>query len=85
MSDEPDYILDLHTEGDEAKTPGTSSTPAGADGKWLGVQFECCGVYARVYRNRNRTAYVGHCPRCGRPLKIGIGPGGVDQRFFRAT
>jgi hypothetical protein len=52
--------------------------------KFLGVHFQCCNVYARVYINRQQTAYEGRCPRCGKRVDVKIGPGGTDNRFFTA-
>lgn len=52
--------------------------------KFLGVLFECCHVYLRIYANREGTAYEGHCPKCHRLLRVGIGEGGTEARFFRA-
>lgn len=52
--------------------------------KYLGVMFECCRVYRRIYRNKDGTAYQGACPRCGRRVKVAIGPGGSKNRFYRA-
>lgn len=60
--------------------PGENS--AGTTRRFLGIHFACCGVYARVYVNRDGTAYVGRCPRCARPVRFEIGPGGSDSRFF---
>ncbi len=51
--------------------------------KFLGILFECCGVYGRIYQNKDGTAYVGRCPKCMRAIKVKIGEGGTGQRFFR--
>lgn len=97
MAENPDYILDL--SGVAADPPGQGSpsqatAPDTADErpgevssprKWIGVHFKCCDVYSRIWRNRQGTAYVGHCPRCSRKVQATIGPGGVDARFFTAT
>lgn len=51
---------------------------------FLGIMFDCCGVYARIYLKRDGSAYVGWCPRCLRKIEIKCGKGGTDQRIFRA-
>ncbi|MBN2526715.1 MAG: hypothetical protein JXR76_09995 [Deltaproteobacteria bacterium] len=53
--------------------------------KFLGIMFECCNVYARIYKNKAGTAYVGHCPRCGRGIRIRVGKGGTSNRFFNVS
>lgn len=62
----------------------SNSRPASMDRPFVGVVFRCCGVYARIYRNRRGSAYEGYCPRCGGKLRIPIGPNGTDARFFEA-
>ena len=84
MSSEPDYIVDIGGIQAGHPAPADKAPPQG-DRRWLGVRFECCDVYSRIYRNHKQTAYVGHCPRCGRPVRVRIGPGGTTARFFRAT
>jgi len=51
---------------------------------YLGIMFNCCGTYGRIYKNKDGTAYVGRCPRCTRPIKVPIGEGGTNTRFFNA-
>lgn len=71
--------LDLSNEPPRPRPEGSA-----ADRPFLGVCFACCGVYARIYRNAEQTAYAGNCPRCTRRLQVNIGPGGSNQRFFTA-
>lgn len=62
-----------------------ASSPAAAQGQgrpWLGVRFLCAGAYQRIYRSRDATAYTATCPKCGRSVRFGVGPGGTNQRFF---
>ena len=52
--------------------------------EFLGILFECCNVYGRIYKNNEGTFYQGKCPRCLKEIKIRIGEGGSSQRFFKA-
>ncbi len=52
---------------------------------FLGILFDCCGVYSRAYRTRDEARYEGRCPRCLRSVAIRIESGGVAARFFRAS
>ena len=51
---------------------------------FIGILFECCRAYGRIYKTAKGDAYAGHCPRCARPFRAKVGAGGTSQRFFRA-
>ena len=52
---------------------------------YLGIMFNCCNVYARIYKNKDGSAYVGRCPKCMRTVKVPVGEGGTNNRFFNAN
>jgi hypothetical protein len=79
MTDPRDYKLDLHSG--PAPAPLTPSVL----GSYLSVRFACCGAYQRIYRARDGSCYRGRCPRCGKPVRFPIGPGGTSHRFFVVT
>jgi hypothetical protein len=68
---------------DDPRTKGSEPLSVGGR-RFVGIHFVCCGAYARVYVNRDDTAYEGSCPRCGKKVRLVIGPGGTDARFFSA-
>ena len=75
MSDNADYKLDIST----LKSPIAS----GPDTRpYLSVLFDCCSVYQRIYRDLDGKKYQGRCPKCGRSVTFGVGPGGTTNRFF---
>lgn len=82
MPDDPPYYLDIRGLEEE---PQEAERNPRIGRRWIGVDFECCKVYSRIYRNKEGTAYVGHCPRCSRQVRVRIGPGGTSSRMFRAT
>ena len=51
---------------------------------FIGVKFDCCHTYTRIYINKEETAYEGRCPRCFRKVCIKIDKDGADCRFFLA-
>lgn len=82
MDEPPPYHLDI--EGVEDATGAAEGADTLDRRPWVGIHFDCCGVYTRVYRNREGTAYQGRCPRCLREVTLRISPDGTDARFFRA-
>ena len=75
----PGDHLDLTTPGPAQADPTSTTRDVG---RYLGIHFACCDAYARIYPNPQRTAYVGHCPRCARRVEFPIAPGGTASRFF---
>lgn len=87
----PDYILDIkglpRSAGNGHPQAGMTQASTGSSlhGRpWLAIHWKCCHTYSRIYRNTAGTAYVGRCPTCGKPLRVLIGEGGTDARFFEA-
>ena len=72
--------LDLTDGGPGGRGSGSSDTGR----RFVGVHFICCDVYTRVYINRAATAYEGNCPKCAKRVRLRVGPGGTDARFFTA-
>lgn len=60
-------------------------TEEGTKRAFLGIWFECCHTYGRLYKNAAGTAYIGRCPRCMRPVSVKIGGEGTSRRFFRGS
>ena len=52
---------------------------------YVGVLFECCGIYVRIYRRPGQMFYLGRCPKCLRTVRLRVGRDGTAARFFRAT
>jgi hypothetical protein len=73
--------LDLSSDGPGGGRIGTEPS---TERKFVGVHFTCCDVYTRIYVNRDGTAYEGNCPKCAKRVRLKIGPGGTDARFFTA-
>jgi hypothetical protein len=67
---------------------GECGDDTGGDGRtprpYIGIHFECCGTYARIYRQPDQTVYAGRCPRCLRAVRVRVGPDGTTARIFRA-
>lgn len=62
-----------------------SRPKSSAQRPFLGVMFECCRVYVRVYINRAGEAYEGSCPRCRRSIRFVVGEGGSSTRMWRVS
>jgi hypothetical protein len=77
-SDPRDYKLEI---GGTDSASSQSSRDSAAR-PFLSIHFACCGVYCRIYRNSDGTAYVGRCPKCAKPVRFLVAEGGTDERYF---
>lgn len=68
----------------EAKTDASDQGQHPSARPFLGIHFQCCRTYGRIYRNAQQTEYSGQCPRCHCRIRVPIGPGGSSSRFFNA-
>ena len=79
----PGREIDVISSADPgASTDGTDANKAGRP--WIGIHFECCGVYTRISRRPEAKEYEGRCPKCGLAIRVGVGPDGVRTRLLRA-
>ena len=76
-SDPRDFKLDV-----TGLTPQPASNRSAPGRPYLSVQFACCSVYQRIYRDPDGRAYRGRCPRCGKSVEFAVGDGGTNSRFF---
>ena len=79
----PDPIFKMMHYDDVKNRYQSNDKPASRP--FLGIMFECCSVYARIYKNKEGTAYEGHCPKCMKPIRIRVGKGGSSNRFFKVS
>lgn len=78
-------LFDYSNEPNRERAAAGSGSPQSREPRpFLGIRFECCQTYGRIYRNQQRTAYEGKCPRCFGRVTVPIGSGGTSSRFFSA-
>ena len=54
--------------------------------KFLGVWFECCHAYGRLYKSPDGKVYRGRCPKCLRSVMVRVdenAENATNRRFFR--
>ncbi|RKY86582.1 hypothetical protein DRQ09_06005 [candidate division KSB1 bacterium] len=53
--------------------------------EYIGIIFKCCNIYNRIYLNKEKTSFVGWCPRCGKKVEVKVSPYGSTSRFFEVS
>ncbi len=70
--------LDIYDDEPDGALRGAEARP------YIGILFECCGVYARIYRQPDHMVYKGRCPKCLATVRARVSPDGSACRIFRA-
>ena len=71
--------------GDDDADPPSPHTTVSGGKRWLGILFNCCHVYGRIYKDAANRRYRGRCPSCGTAIDVPVGTGGTSRRFFETT
>lgn len=77
-------IAGLKCPTPDTEPPSPHTTVSGGK-RWLGILFNCCHVYGRIYKDAANRRYRGRCPSCGTSIDVPVGPGGTSHRFFETT
>lgn len=77
-------MLDMYDESFDNQEDEEETESNTRENKYLGIMYNCCGIYGRIYKNKEGTAYIGRCPKCMRSIRVAVGSGGTEQRFFNA-
>ena len=80
MPDPRDSKLDLISSA--GANPAPMSDASVTSRPSISIHFRCGGVYTRIYRTADGSAYRGRCPKCALPVNFKVGEGGTDSRFF---
>jgi len=54
-----------------------------ARGRFIGILFECCNSYGRLYLRRDSAAFEGRCPRCYRMVRVPVSEDGIEAHFVQ--
>ena len=81
MSSDPrDYKIEISSLADDAKPRATVRVEPDRD--YLRILFACCNVYQRVRVPTDRATFDARCPKCLRPIRFRLAPGGSADRTF---
>jgi len=53
------------------------------ENKFIGILFECCNIYRRIYMNKEKNAYEGKCPNAMERLRWRLDQAERRHVFFR--